>query len=58
MNLFEMLEIFINGASASSILKILTSNLGEITLDTLFQSLIHGLTSYVQTVLSMLGITA
>ena len=58
MNLLESLEVLVNGASASSILKLLTSNVGDITLDTLFQSLIDGLMSYFQTLLSMLGITA
>ncbi len=58
MNLFEILEVLGNGASASSILKLLTSNIGDINLETLFQSLIDGLMSYIQTVLSMLGLTA
>ena len=58
MNLLESLEVLVNGASASSILKLLTSNVGDITLDTLFQSFIDGLMSYFQTLLSMLGITA
>jgi hypothetical protein len=57
MNIFEMLNILGNGASASAVLKILTSNLGEINLETLFQSLIDGFMSYVQTLMSMLGIT-
>lgn len=58
MNLLESLEVLVNGASASSILKLLTSNVGDITLDTLFQSFIDGLMNYFQTLLSMLGITA
>lgn len=57
MNILEMLNILGNGASASAVLKILTSNLGEINLETLFQSLIDGFMSYVQTLMSMLGIT-
>jgi hypothetical protein len=57
MNIFEMLNILGNGASASAVLKILTSNLGEINLETLFQSFIDGFMSYVQTLMSMLGIT-
>lgn len=58
MNILEMLDILSNGASTSSIIKILTSNIGDITLDTLFQSLIDGLMSYFQTLLSMLGLSA
>ena len=57
MNIFEMLNILGNGASASAVLKILTSNLGDINLETLFQSFIDGFMSYVQTLMSMLGIT-
>ena len=52
-----MLNILGNGASASAVLKILTSNLGDINLETLFQSFIDGFMSYVQTLMSMLGIT-
>lgn len=58
MDLLGMLEIFGNGASASAILKILSSSVDNITLETLFQSFIDGLMSYFQTVLSMLGIAA
>ena len=57
MNIFEMLNILGNGASTSAVLKILTSNLGDINLETLFQSFIDGFMSYVQTLMSMLGIT-
>ena len=57
MNILEMLNVLGNGASASAILKLLTSNVGDINLESLFQSLIDGFMSYIQTVMSMLGIT-
>lgn len=57
MDILEMLNILGNGASTSAVLKILTSNLGDINLETLFQSFIDGFMSYVQTLMSMLGIT-